>query len=289
MIHDSGSCSFGDFHQNDDILVLVMLLAAGFRRGGNQGLDIPARHLTLGFELIRVLIALLNQEDINRPEVSLCIAAQVIFRNVVHVCNPFVHGFREHFIHSIHNTFAGTVIVHEEDPALCRVRIIRICPAFMLKQIWFGMTESVDGLLDVTDHEELMSGSRQGLDDSVLNAGNILAFVHIDVFELCQQLIPFVRIGHNAVSNLLHVGIVNCTGFQFLLLILCGGFSQKQFQAPQFLLNNAVQTVILLVQHSVNTLNCCGEYAAGAFHAVTNTVKLLLPGLGCIPKLYNGF
>ena len=46
MIHDSGSCSFGDFHQNDDILVLVMLLAAGFRRGGNQGLDIPASILT---------------------------------------------------------------------------------------------------------------------------------------------------------------------------------------------------------------------------------------------------
>ena len=186
MIHNGRSGTFGDFHQNDDILVLVMHLAAGLRRGGNQGLDIPAGNFALGLQFIRVFFAFLYQEHINRPEVALGIAPKVVFGNIVHVCDPLVHGFCEHFIHGIHNAFTGTIVIHEENPALCCVSVIRIGSAFMLEQIRFCMAESVNGLLDVANHEELMPRACQGLDDGILNAGNVLAFVHINVLVFSQ-------------------------------------------------------------------------------------------------------
>ena len=52
----------------------------------------------------------------------------------------------------------------------------------MLEQIRLRMTESVDGLLDIADHEELVSRTGQRFDDRILNAGNILAFIHVNVF-----------------------------------------------------------------------------------------------------------
>ena len=52
MIHNGACAAFSRPEQDDDIPVLIMLLFAGFRGGGDQGLDIPAGRLALSFQLI---------------------------------------------------------------------------------------------------------------------------------------------------------------------------------------------------------------------------------------------
>ncbi len=138
-----------------------MCLFAGFCRRSNQRLNIPPGDFALGLQFVRFFIALPHQEDVHRAKVALAVAAKIILRDIVHVCDGLIHGLGKYFVDRIHNAAAGTVIVHEEDAPLNSIRFVRIAPALMLKQIWFRVTESVDGLLDIADHEKLMPRAGQ--------------------------------------------------------------------------------------------------------------------------------
>ena len=147
----------------------------------------------------------------------------------------------------------------------------------MLKQIRLRVTEAVDRLLDIANHEELVPWTGQRLDNSVLNAGDILAFVHINVFVLSQQLIALIRIRHDSVCDLLHVRVVNRSGFQLLLFVLLCRFRDNQLKSPKLPLNHSVGLIVLLIQHGLQPLGSGDKNTLGALHLVPDIVKGILP------------
>ena len=125
-----------------------------------------------------------------------------------------------------------------------------------------------------------MTGPGQRFDNGILNTGNILALVHINVFVLGQQLVALVGIRHDAVGDLFHVRIVNRSGFQLLLLILPGCFPDNQLKAPKLPLNHRVCLIVLFIQHGFQTLGCRGENTLGALHLVPDVIDRVFPCFG---------
>ncbi len=98
----------------------------------------------------------------------------------------------------------------------------------------FGKAPIVRGLDDET---KAWKKQIDKIRDSMKGSEGILAFVHKYVFVFRQQLVSFIRIRHDTVSDLFHIRVINRAGLSFLPLILRSGFPQKQFQPPEFPLN----------------------------------------------------
>ena len=227
----------GGAEENGDVPILKGALPAAGRDGrpgGDKRIYLPGDKLGLKSGLIRaVLVLALGHGEEHKLRLRdrrwvLCPAAESRRVVIVHVAQGAGHAQGEHAVRPIENFTPGAEILAQQDAARLggfRGLIVGIAQVFLGEDGGVGKAETVNGLLDVPDHEEVLPGSRHGVEDRVLHAADVLILIDHDLGKAAGD--ARCRLGRAAVGvreqlrgKVLKVGIVYQAATALILGIL---------------------------------------------------------------------
>ena len=155
---------------------------------------------------------------------------QLIRRRIFQVRSLFPHDVPENDIGCFQDFRTGTEVLLQEN-TLSRVRSLIRNPG--KKQLRIGLAESIDALLYIPDHKQGIFFPGQRLDQSILDRGNVLAFIHKYPLITAPDRFPDCFVLKNCQGFMFQIGKIQHTGSGFILFIGQMGFFRNSRKASQ--------------------------------------------------------
>ena len=162
-------------------------LIAGFDLLGDVFRDDPS----FGLIVVEAFL-LLEMDDLNavlfaaRAVIDGVGGFQFLEMIVFHPTDGWGHAIREKVVDRLDYLRTGTIVlIHRDQSPVGRVKEIIL--ALLVKGFGIGVTESINGLLDVADAEGVVV--RDAIDEALLKIARVLIFIDHDEFVTVPQIV----------------------------------------------------------------------------------------------------
>ena len=253
-----------------------------------QAQDVPGHGLRLGprrpgqaDRLAGLRVDLLQQVDFRRgPGLGVRAGLQHGLLVIVDFGDGSAHDLREHVVHRGQDVLVRPEIVLKQDFPLRRVFRKGKIPVLAQEQGGVRLAEGVDALLDVA-HEEEGVVFVHGLNDALLDCGNVLILVHEDRVKAPGDRLADRLAAQGLQTEMLQVAVIEEVLFALVGLIALLHLPEGLHQAPddQQDIPAVRQGLVLISWQQADGLLCGGLEAVPGGLELLDDLRVLLVGL----------